>query len=120
MVTPVVYQTDRGLSWDRNTHVILSVTSLPFIVYIFVDDAYYSKPGSVDVPPLAVAAIIGVVIAAIVRWFTVVDSPPRWQGAFAGIGFIVALAWIYAVSDEVCVWGGGGGGGPVMRPPQPK
>ena len=40
-------------------------------------------------------------MAIFVIFFTTADAPPRWQGAFAGLGFIVALAWIYAVSDEV-------------------
>jgi len=100
LVNPVVIYEDRGRTWDRNRHLVLSLLMLPFVVLVFDEDTFYGD-NQVNVPSMAVAAAIGVVVAATVRRTADPFIPPRYQGGFAGMGFLVALTFIYLISDEV-------------------
>eukprot|EP00035_Acanthoeca_spectabilis_P001648 m.81738 g.81738 ORF g.81738 m.81738 type:complete len:571 (+) comp11029_c0_seq2:179-1891(+) len=97
---PVVIYDDRGKTWDRNRHVLLSLFMLPFVVIVFDEDTFYSN-NAINLPSIIVATAVGVLVAIVTRVTSSVSDPPRYQGGFAGMGFLVALTCIYSISDEV-------------------
>eukprot|EP00038_Savillea_parva_P028175 m.63616 g.63616 ORF g.63616 m.63616 type:complete len:595 (-) comp8166_c0_seq1:2052-3836(-) len=100
LANPVVVYEDRGRTWDKNRHMVLSLLMLPLFVLIFDEDTFYAD-NTINMPSMAVAAILGLVIASSVAASADVTEPPKYQGGFAGAGFLVALAVIYSISDEV-------------------
>jgi Ca2+/Na+ antiporter len=100
IANPVVIYDDRGKTWDRNRHLILSLCMLPFIVIVFDEDTFYAD-NEINTPTIAIAVALGVVIAIATRATSAVKDPPQYQGMFAGVGFMVALTCIYVISDEV-------------------
>jgi len=47
------------------------------------------------------ALIIGLVAVALVMTFSSPDKPPKWHKSLCIVGFIVAIAWISTIADEV-------------------
>lgn len=99
LTCPSMHHGDPMLTWDRNHHVLTTFFMCPFITLIFKDDAFYA--GDFQVAPMLLACIVGVVLAFFVRMSSEVETPPKWQSAFAAVGFVVALTWIYVLSDEI-------------------
>jgi Ca2+/Na+ antiporter len=100
LTTPWMQFGDPMLTWDRNHHVLTTFFMCPFFTLIFVSDAFYASE-VITLPPLLLACIIGAVLAFFVRMTTSVQDPPRFQWLFSLVGFVIALTWIYAISDEI-------------------
>mmetsp|Transcript_11590 Transcript_11590/g.29752 ORF Transcript_11590/g.29752 Transcript_11590/m.29752 type:complete len:569 (+) Transcript_11590:97-1803(+) len=100
LTTPYMYHGDAMRSWDRNLHVVNTLLMFPFMTLIFAEDAFYADD-EVDLPPLVISLLVGVLFAVLVRLTTEVDEGPKYQSVFALAGFLVALTWIYVISDEI-------------------
>lgn len=100
--TPVVFHEDLTLAWDKRLHVMMSFLALPIIVVLVEEDAFYWKfTEDALVPSLLVASVIGACGAIVIARTSEVDTPPRYNNMFAVLGFLVALVFIYAISEEV-------------------
>ena len=55
-----------------------------------------------DLPlPTLYAFICGLVAMASLLTFSSPDKPPKWHKCLCAIGFVVAIAWISTIADEV-------------------
>lgn len=100
--TPVVFHEDLTLAWDKRLHVMMSFLALPIIVVLVDEDAFYWKFTEESlVPSLLVASVIGLCCAVMIHRTSEIDRPPWYNNMFAVLGFVVALVFIYAISEEV-------------------
>jgi Sodium/calcium exchanger protein len=51
--------------------------------------------------PMLYASVFGLVALALLLTFSSPDAPPRWHKALCAVGFVVAIAWISIIADEV-------------------
>lgn len=51
--------------------------------------------------PMLYALTIGLVALAVVMTFSSPEKPPKWHKIRCVVGFIVAIAWISTIADEV-------------------
>eukprot|EP00040_Diaphanoeca_grandis_P023141 m.125377 g.125377 ORF g.125377 m.125377 type:complete len:564 (-) comp29128_c0_seq1:1411-3102(-) len=101
---PVVYLEDRLRSWDRNLFTFICFISPPLVVMILEEDAFYWETLDVDeivFPWLLLGTAIGVCASMVVWFSTSVDYPPKYNSVFAAWGFLIALVFIYCISDEI-------------------
>jgi len=86
----------------RRLHVMMSFLALPIIVVLVDEDAFYWKFTEESlVPSLLVASVIGLCCAVMIHRTSEIDRPPWYNNMFAVLGFVVALVFIYAISEEV-------------------
>ena len=98
------YHEDRAFAWDRWLHCIMLFLALPLIVTIFDEDAFYSKFDGVQtrtVPSIVIAASIGAVLAIACFFTSKPHQPPKYNAGFSGLGFVMGLAFIYVIADEI-------------------
>lgn len=86
--------------WHKKLFVLIAFFSIPFLVLVFLDDAFYYDD-EVGLPAAGIAALIGLVLALAVGFTTSPSKAPRFSWAWASLGFVIALAGIYAIADEV-------------------
>lgn len=51
--------------------------------------------------PLLYALVVGLITLALLLTFSSPDKPPSWHKALCAVGFVVAIAWISTIADEV-------------------
>jgi len=99
---PVVHQEDRGKAWDRNLYTFICFISVPLVMMIIEEDAFYwEELNGVVMPWILFAFGIGLCLAMTVWYSSDPYHPPRYIAGFAGWGFMVALVFIYCISDEI-------------------
>lgn len=100
--TPVVFYEDFAIAWDKRLHVIISFSAPPIAVILTSEDAFYWMTSSVNtIPALFVSLVLGFILSMTVWRTTKIEEPPRWNGAFAVLGFCISLFYIYAISEEM-------------------
>ncbi|KAK7505987.1 hypothetical protein BaRGS_00002709, partial [Batillaria attramentaria] len=67
---------------------------------IFATDLFSNTIGG-KFPAYGIVIILGVILAAVVLFTSKNDHPPPYHAAFAYLGFLVAVIWIYSVANEI-------------------
>eukprot|EP00039_Didymoeca_costata_P010684 m.144541 g.144541 ORF g.144541 m.144541 type:complete len:619 (+) comp14924_c0_seq4:237-2093(+) len=104
LTTPVVYHEDRAKSWDKNLHVIIALLSVPLLILIFDEDAVSTGPDGSwreTLPSITFGAFVGIGLAGFVALTSEHQGPPLFVVAFAVLGFVMSLAFIYAIANEI-------------------
>ncbi|KAG0280270.1 hypothetical protein BGZ95_010708 [Linnemannia exigua] len=68
---------------------------------VFIAAVVTSAAGENHLVPVLSALGAGVVMSAVVFRFSTETKPPKFYEAFAFVGFLVAMAWIFVVANEV-------------------
>ncbi|KAG0376094.1 hypothetical protein BGX24_008296 [Mortierella sp. AD032] len=68
---------------------------------VFLATVVTSAAGESLLVPVLSALGVGIVMSAVVFHFSTETKPPKFYEAFAFVGFLVAMAWIFVVANEV-------------------
>jgi len=92
-------------SWNRWLTGLQCLCAPIFLTFIFFRRVYFFAVLIVEdedlLVPMLYALTAGLVMLALVNTFSSPDKPPKWHKALCVIGFIVAIAWISTIADEV-------------------
>lgn len=100
ITTPVVDITKEKNNWCRPINVMHCITSPVFVTFAF--GVGHEMVGGV-VPVAAIVAAVGAVLGAVVFFTSKNDEAPKYHSAFAYVGFLVGVTWIYVISMEIVV-----------------
>lgn len=100
ITTPLVdYKSPRD-NWCRFLNCLHIITGPIFIIFAIG----FGTTMIGGVMPLAViVGIIGVVFATVIYFVTSAEVVPRFHTAFAYMGFLVSVVWIYCIANEIVV-----------------
>ncbi|XP_077510881.1 mitochondrial sodium/calcium exchanger protein-like isoform X1 [Amblyomma americanum] len=97
VTTPVVdYENDKH-NWCRLLNSLHCVLSPVFITLVATGGDDYVGGVPVVIIVLLVFACVAIAVFATSKY----DEPPRYHWAFGYVGFLVAVAWIYVLANEV-------------------
>ncbi|KAF9912181.1 hypothetical protein EC991_000591 [Linnemannia zychae] len=68
---------------------------------VFITAVVTSAAGESYTVPVLVALGLGIVMSALVFYFSTESEPPKFYEAFAFVGFLVAMTWIFVIANEV-------------------
>ncbi|KAF9927980.1 hypothetical protein FBU30_002724 [Linnemannia zychae] len=68
---------------------------------VFITAVVTNAAGKSYLVPVLAALGLGVALAAIVFFFSTEEKPPKFYEAFAFVGFLVAMTWIFLIANEV-------------------
>jgi len=100
LTTPVVRRDHPSSTWDRNRFAVMTTFSVPTIVLIFADDAFYSND-TINMPLIIPGLILGVTLGVLIMCKCATDRAPKRIAVFSILGFIMGLSFIYLISDEI-------------------
>lgn len=90
------------VEWLRPLASVNMLFSLPLILIVFQEDAFYGKPVFIDgVPDVLAALVVSFVLAATVYFTTTPDHPPKFLISLAYFGFLLSLTMVYFFSNEL-------------------
>lgn len=92
-------------TWNRWLTGLQCLCAPVFLAFIFFRTVYFRFSLIVEdedlLLPMLYALTAGLVMLALVNTFSSPDKPPKWHKALCVVGFIVAIAWISTIADEV-------------------
>ncbi|UYV71767.1 SLC8B1 [Cordylochernes scorpioides] len=100
LTTPVVDLSHPKQYWCRPLNTMHLVTGPIFIALVIAggDSMIAGK-----VPTLVVVGLCSLAVGLIVFLTTDNDTPPPYHLAFAYLGFLVSVVWIYCIANEIVV-----------------
>ncbi|CAH1787283.1 unnamed protein product [Owenia fusiformis] len=95
---PCVSYAEKNNNWNRHVSCLNCVLapSLPILGF----KLYGTMLGGVF-PLLVLTLLIGIALAALVFFTSRNEKPPKYHWAFAFLGFVVAIVWIYVMANEI-------------------
>ncbi|KAL4223077.1 Mitochondrial sodium/calcium exchanger protein [Mactra antiquata] len=95
---PVVNYEEEKNNWNRHLYCIQCVLGPLFGVA--ATKVGFSKLGG-SFPVWVLVLILGIMLAALVYFTSKNDTQPKYHSAFAYLGFVIAVVWIYSVANEI-------------------
>lgn len=100
ITTPVVdYKSPRD-NWCRLLNCLHLITGPIFVLFAIGQGT--AMIGGVF-PAVALVGVLSIILAGLTYYFTVAEVTPRFHTAFAYIGFLVSVVWIYCIANEIVV-----------------
>eukprot|EP00040_Diaphanoeca_grandis_P022589 m.121796 g.121796 ORF g.121796 m.121796 type:complete len:803 (+) comp28879_c0_seq2:256-2664(+) len=99
LTIPVVDFEEEGQRWCRplnSLHLLLC----PLFIVLGLNFAFI-EVGALGYPVWAIATSFGIFMACVVGAMTDSDRPPKFHAAYAYLGFLVSIVWIYCVANEI-------------------
>lgn len=98
ITVPVVNYEAEKHHWNRHLYCVQCVLGPLFSV--LATKVGFTMIGG-HFPIWALTLILGIILAAVVYFTSKNEEKPRYHAAFAYLGFVVAVVWIYSIANEI-------------------